>query len=151
MPPNKNAYLDDLAANLFSGLSKLNQLRGYTYGNRLLQEVAWLIQETVKERGSVYRLGGPTFAVLSDTLSREETAAIYDMVRYRLQRGVEVNGLRGILAANGGLVDFNGSINYGSSRPLELVNTIRDCMLDECRGFAMEYEAVIDAKTEHRS
>lgn len=190
--PNRNAYLDDFGKLLkeeervfslqvgFSGLSKLNQLHGYTYGNRLLQEVAWLIQETVNGRGSVYRVGSASFAMLTNTLSRAETAAIYDMLRYRLQRGVEVNGIRSILTANGGLissdnadtgaatvlsclnyayeeskrhmhgelVDFNGSINYESARSLELINTIRDSMLDECRGFSMEYDAVVDAETE---
>ncbi|MBR1780906.1 MAG: EAL domain-containing protein [Oscillospiraceae bacterium] len=189
--PNKNAYLEQLTRlmhegkSVFSllvginGLSEINQVHGYTYGNRVLQEVAWLIQETVKDRCAVYRTDGATFALLTDALSREQITAIYDMLRYRLQRGIEINGIRNILAANGGmiavfsneaeastvyaclyyayeesrqhkhgdLVDFNGSINYDQSHSLERINTIRDCVGDDCRGFFLEYVPVIDAAT----
>lgn len=187
--PNKNTYLERLSRlmnegkSVFSmlvginGLSEINQIHGYTYGNRVLQEVAWLIQETVKDRCAVYRTDGATFALLTDSLSREEVCAIYDMLRYRLQRGIEINGIRNILIANGGmiavfsdeteassvysclyyayeesrqhkhgeLVDFNGSINYDQSYSLELINTIRDCVGDDCQGFYLEYVPVIDA------
>lgn len=189
--PNKNAYLERLAKLMdagrrsfsllvgINGLAQINQIHGYTYGNRVLQETAWLIQEIVKDRCQVFRAEGATFALLTETLSREEVAAIYDMIRYRLQRGIEINGIRNILSANGGmisvfsagadasavfsclhyayeesrdhkhgdLVDFNGSINYENSESLELINTIRDCVVEDCRGFALEYEPVIDAKT----
>ena len=191
--PNLNGYLQELAKRIqsdkqtislkvgISRFSQITQLHGYTYGNRLLQEISWLIREITKERATVYRLNGASFALLSDSLSREEIAAIYDMIRYRLQKGVEVNGIRNVLMANGGListyntdasapsvysclnyayeeskhhkhgdlVDFNGSINYEGSASLELINTIRDSILDDCKGFYIEYTPVIDAKTEH--
>ena len=187
--PNKNTYLEQLSRmmragkSIFSllvginGLSEINQVHGYTYGNRVLQEVAWLIQETVKDRCKVYRTDGATFALLTDSLSREQVTAIYDMLRYRLQRGIEINGIRNILIANGGmisvfsddaeastvysclyyayeesrqhkhgdLVDFNGSINYDQNHSLQLINDIRDCVGDDCRGFFLEYVPVIDA------
>ena len=190
--PNRNAFLDDLARHIASkepafalqvgigGLAELNRVHGYTYGNHVLQEIAWVIQETVKERGAVYRLEGAGFAVVSAQLSREEISAVYDMIRYRLQRGIRVNGIRNILIAAGGLiavsgtdadastvsaclnyafeeslrrqhgelVDFNGSINYGGSRSLTLINTIRDSILDRCRGFDLTYDPIFSAKTE---
>ena len=189
--PNKNAFLEATGAFMHSGkrahalivgindLSDINKLYGFTYGNRVLQEVAWVIQEIVRERCSVYRLDAAIFALLTDTLSREQVSAIYEMIRYRLQRGVEINGIRNVLIANGGmislysteadassvysclmyayeesrthrhgeLVDFNGSINYDGADSLELMNTIRDCIGDDCRGFALRYEPVIDAVT----
>ena len=51
------------------------------------------------------------------------------------------------LRMHGDLVDFNGSINADGARELALINTIRDCAADGCRGFALEYNPVIDAKT----
>ena len=193
--PNRNAFLDELARRIGSegrsfamqvgigGLQEINRVHGYTYGNHVLQEIAWVIQETVKDRASVFRLEGAGFAIVSERLGREEVAAVYDMIRYRLQRGIRVNGIRNILIAAGGLiaiygsdadastvsaclnyafeeslrrqhgelVDFNGSINYGGAHSLNLINTIRDSILDRCRGFALEYEPVYDAKTLRRT
>ncbi|MBR1423397.1 MAG: EAL domain-containing protein [Ruminococcus sp.] len=189
--PNKNAYQENLMKLLNDGknvislqvgisrFAEINEVYGYTYGNRVLQEIAWQIQEITKDRGTVYRTSGATFIILSDTLVRDELAAIYDHIRYQLQRGIQVGGIKNILTANGGLissqgtevgidsiysclhyayeeskmrkhgdlVDFNGSINYEGSKSLELINTIRDCAAEGCRGFSLEYHPVIDAET----
>lgn len=189
--PNKNAFMEKLARGMrggktlhcllagISGLGEINRVHGYTYGNRILQETAWVIREVAKDRCEVFRMDGSTFALLSDTISREQVNAIYDMIRYRLQRGVEINGIRNILRTSGGmisasslsteasavlsclqyayteskqhkhgeLVDFNGSIHYETAGSLELINTLRDCIGDKCRGFGIEYEPVIDVQT----
>lgn len=117
---NQNGFLEDLETLLekgkeavllmtgFSRLSLINKQYGYPYGNRILQEVAFLIQETVKERGQVYRLNNAKFAVLSDSISREELGAIYDTLRIKLQRGILVDGIRNILLGNGGLFSVMG-------------------------------------------
>ena len=177
--PNKNAYQADLRARIREGkptlslqvgvqkFSELNRLYGYTYGNRILQEIAWLIQETVRARGSVYRTEGSAFTILFDAASRDEVGAIYDHIRYSLQRGIEINGIRSVLSTSGGmistfneessadsiyaclhfayeeskhhrhgdLVDFNGSVNYDEGATLEMVNVIRDRIVDGCQGF----------------
>ena len=189
--PNKYAFYGDLgdlmardgkAVVLLLGVSKLsriNENHGYSYGNRVLQEIAWLIQETVGERGKVYRMDAATFAVVSETLAREELAAVYDSIRLKLQRGIRVEGNRHNLIANGGLisvggtrtdpgtvysclgyayresklhkhgelVDFNGSVKYDVNESLEMVGVIRDCIVDGCRGFLLDYQPVVDTLT----
>lgn len=189
---NKYGLFEDLAALMredfpavillagVSKLSKLNRLYGYTYGNRVLQEIAFLMQETVGSRGSVYRMDNATFAVLSESLSKDRMAAIYDTLRLKMQRGITIDGIRTILTANGGListdnlrmdpaavysclsyayreskqrrngelVDFNGAIDYDLRESLEMINTIRDCIVDGCKGFHVDYQPVISAKTE---
>jgi len=119
--PNKNAYQEQLAQLLEAGksvislqigidrFSQINEVHGYTYGNRTLQEVAWRIQEVVKDSGAVYRTEGATFVILSDTLTRDEVAAIYDHIRYQLQRGIQVNGIKNILTAEGGMISSVGT------------------------------------------
>ncbi|MBQ8923220.1 MAG: EAL domain-containing protein [Lachnospiraceae bacterium] len=119
--PNKNAYLRDLnkfisegkqTISLDVGISKftdITRVHGYTYSNRLLQEISWLLKEIVADRANIYRLNDATFAILSENLTREELSAIYDMIRYRLQRGIEINGIRNILIANGSMVSTNNS------------------------------------------
>ena len=189
---NKFGFLEDLsklarenvnAVVLLAGISKLssiNQVYGYSYGNRVLQETAWLIQETAGSRGTVYRMDDATFAFMTTGHSREEVAAIYDSIRLSLQRGIRVDGIRHTLAANGGLlstesgqtdpwticaclnyayreskirkhgelVDFNGSFNFDQRRSLELINAIRDCIVEGCRGFTVSYQPVFNMETE---
>ena len=190
--PNKYAFYSDLgdlmarnghAVALLLGvnkLSRINESHGYSYGNRVLQEIAWLIQETMGARGKIYRMEAATFAVLSETLSREELAAVYDSIRLKLQRGIRVEGNRHNLMANGSmisvsgiqtdpatiysclnsayneskrhkhgeLVDFNGSVKYDVNETLEMVNVIRDCIVDGCKGFLLDYQPVVDTRTD---
>ncbi len=138
--PNKNAYLRDLKAMMdegkptvslqvgISGLSEVNRTHGYSYGNRLLQETAWMLQETVEKRARVYRMEGASFVLLFETASREETAAIYDHIRYILQRGIEINGIRNILLANAGLVS-----TYDAGTGADTVCSCLDCACRESR------------------
>ena len=189
--PNKNAFQEDFGKKIKEGAGifalqvgidrfiEINRVHGYTYGNHILQEMTWLIQEAVGNRGSVYRLNEAAFAVLTDSLTREGVAALYDHIRYQLQRGVEINGTNNILMAAGGmvsifsadadvtavcsclnyayneskththgeLVDFNGSINYGRTESIAMINKIRDCIEDDCQGFGLEYLPVVSVKT----
>lgn len=189
---NKTGLMEDMKARIASEgqtvtlmlgigkLSEINRTYGYSYGNRVLQEVAWLIQETVGDLGTVYRADDAAFAVVADGLSRERVAAIYDTIRLKLQQGIHVYGVRNILRANGGmistqggrmdaeavysclsyayreskqrrrgeLVDFNGAVNYDVREALEKINTIRDCIIDGCRGFLISYQPVVHAQSE---
>lgn len=119
--PNKNAFLKSLAEMIGVGervcalqvgidnFGEITRVQGYTFGNRVLQEAAWLIQKAVNERGKVYRLDGASFVALSNALTREDMAAIYDYVRIQLQRGIEVNGMSNVLVAKGGYISTLGS------------------------------------------
>ena len=119
--PNKGAFMEKLSSYTKQGrgivcllvetssLSTINRIHGYTYGNRVLQEIAWLLQEIVRDRCAVFRMDGSEFALLADALSREQVSAIYDMIRYRLQRGIEINGIRNILNVNGGMLSVYGT------------------------------------------
>lgn len=189
---NKAGLIEDIKARLaaeeptvtlllgIGQLGEINRTYGYSYGNRVLQEVAWLLQETVAGRGTVYRAGDATFAFMADGLSREQVAAIYDSIRLKLQRGIHVYGMRNILRASGGmistqgvrmdaetvysclhyayqeskhrsrgnLVDFNGAVNYDVREALEKINTIRNCILEGCRGFSVRYQPVVHSQSE---
>ena len=189
--PNRSAFYRDIrtlmegesgAMVLLLGVNKLsviNENHGYSYGNRVLQEIAWLVQEVVGERGRVYRMDAASFAVVAESLSRQELAAIYDSIHLHLQRGIRVEGNRHSLTTSGGmlslegvrmdpatvhtclgyayreskyhrhgeLVDFNGSANYDANETLEMIGVIRDCIVDGCRGFLLDYQPVMDART----
>ena len=189
--PSKKVYQEDLTRAIreekeifslqvgISQFSEINRVHGYTYGNRIIQEIAWMIQESVEKRGKVYRMDGPSFVILTDKMTRESIAALYDHIRYKLQRGIEVNGVNHTLMASGGListfssdanaqticsclkyayyesekhmhgelVDFNGSFRYENTKSLEIINTIRECINNDCLGFNLEYLPVVNVKT----
>ena len=122
--PNKKSFQEDLKKILLEkkeifalqvGISqffKITRIHGYTYGNRILQEIAWLIQESVEKRGKVYRMDGANFVILTDKMTRESIAALYDHIRYKLQSGIEVNGVNNTLMASGGLISiFNSEVD----------------------------------------
>ena len=153
---------------------------GYSFGNRVLQEVGWIMEETARQRGTVYRMEKGIFAFVTTTMGVQETAALYDAVRLKLQRGVNVDGTLVTLFANGAqltvrgqqmdvealyaslsyayqvsrdrnqgeLVDFNGSMNYDARASLEVVNTVRRCILEDCQGFSLKYQPIFNAETE---
>ena len=189
---NKIGFFEDMPALMRSeekvvtlllglnGMSTINEVRGYGFGNRVLQQVSWVIQESIAGRGSVYRMEDVTFAVVSSQMSEQEMAALYDAIRVKLQRGVRVDGILSRLSTNGGLimtrgllmdagtihscltyayrisreqkhgdlVDFNGTANASAREALDIINHIRDCVLENCEGFSLKYQPIVDAATE---
>ena len=190
---NKNGMMKDLGESiqegrsvmaLLTGISKLshiNRVYGYSYGNRVLQQVGWIIQETLRDRGTVYRTDDATFAILTDRMDEQELSALYDSLRVKLQRGVRVEGARHPLAANGGLVSvsglrridpetvyaslryayresksrrrgdlvsFSGGLDRSMRASLEMVDTIREAIIEGCEGFSVLYQPVYSAETD---
>lgn len=189
---NQYGFFEDLGSLLHTGrevvvlllgisrLGAINEVHGYGYGNRVLQEVAWLLQEVVGRRGSIYRMAGASFAIVTDSISDQEAAAMYDSIRLKLQRGIQIGEARHNLTANGGLlatrgqqmdertvfaclnaayqesrnrrygalVAYTGGINYPAQANLERLNVIRGSMVEDCHGFYLLYQPVLDLRTE---
>lgn len=161
-------------------LSQINEEHGYGYGNRLLQQIGWVIQEITGQEGIVYRLEGSRFAFMTRGMSETEAAAVYKKIRQKLQSGVSVDGVRENLSSNGSvmavkdftmsdrtvytclsyaykeskerkhgaLVSFGKDTGMAERESLELLDTIRTCMIDECQGFYLRYQPVLNLKTE---
>ncbi len=51
----------------------------------------------------------------------------------------------------GELVVFHNTVNRESRKTLEIVHVIRDCIVDNCRGFYLCYQPIMDAETEKLS
>lgn len=120
--PNKTAFFRDLPTLMrtdekvvvlylgLGGLSAVNETRGYSYGNRVLQQVCWTLQEMLAGRGSLYRMDDAAFAVVSARMSENEAAALYDSARLKLQRGVPIEGARVSLSCSAGLIATRGQL-----------------------------------------
>ena len=92
-------------------MDNINAEHGYTFGNSVLQEAAWLLQEAVGQEGTVYRMNGAKFAFLTESLSPEEVAVKYEKLRRAAQAGLSVENVRQVLTINGGMINFSGG-NY---------------------------------------
>ena len=120
---NQYGFFRDLAAAVelkrncvvvLSGINKMgnvNAEHGYEFGNSVLQETGWLLQEAVGQDGTVYRMNGAKFAFLTESLSPEEVAARYEKIRRAAQAGLPVGNVRQVLTINGGMVHFEGGSN----------------------------------------
>ena len=105
------------------GISRMNQINeehGYTFGNSVLQQAGWLLQEAVGQDGTVYRMDGAKFAFLTESLSPEEVAVKYEKLRRAAQAGLPVKNVRQVLSINGGMIYFDGG-NYDE-------NTLHSCL-----------------------
>lgn len=93
------------------GINKMNRINvehGYSFGNSILQQAGWLLQEAVGQDGMVYRMGGAKFALITERLSPEEVAIRYEKLRRTALSGLPVKNVRQVLNISGGMVQFSG-------------------------------------------
>ncbi|MBR4151373.1 MAG: EAL domain-containing protein [Selenomonadaceae bacterium] len=119
--PNQYGFLRDLSAAIelkkkcvivLCGVNRMNSINdehGYAFGNAVLQQAGWLLQEAVGQDGTVYRMDGARFAFLTESLSPEEVAVRYEKLRRAAQAGLPVENVRQVLSINGGMIYFEGS------------------------------------------
>lgn len=89
-------------------MNNINEEHGYAFGNSVLQQAGWLLQEAVGQDGTVYRMDGAKFAFLTESLSPEEVAVRYEKLRRAAQAGLPVENVRQVLTINGGMTTFTG-------------------------------------------
>ena len=92
-------------------MTNINDEHGYTFGNSVLQQTGWLLQEIIGQEGTVYRMDGAKFAFLTESLSPEEVAVKYDKLRRAAQAGLPIENVRQVLSINGGMIHFDGGVS----------------------------------------
>ncbi|MBR1647745.1 MAG: EAL domain-containing protein [Selenomonadaceae bacterium] len=117
---NKYGFFQDIAAAVelhkncvavlcgINHMEKINEARGYNFGNAILQQAAWLLQEIIGQDGTVYRMDGAKFAFITESLSPEEVAVKYEKFRRGAQSGLPVKNVRQVLNVSGGMFAFEG-------------------------------------------
>lgn len=90
-----------------SNFSAFNDIHGYSFGNRILQTFARLLQSRFSEGGAVYRMDGTKFAVITHNMSLEEVENIYTDMHYFVSENFYVDDQKINLLINAGdiLVD----------------------------------------------
>lgn len=87
-----------------SKFSEINEVYGYHFGNQVLQRFGRYLLDHVGNRGSVYRLDGTKYAVISSTQTVDQITANYENLRKRFRQGIEVGTHKIILELNAGLL-----------------------------------------------
>lgn len=129
---NRYGFFRDLAAAvelkrncvaMLCGINRMNQINeehGYAFGNSVLQQTGWLLQEAFGQDGTIYRMDGAKFAFLTESLSPEEVAVKYEKIRRAAQAGLPVENVRQVMSLSGGTVHFDSG-NYDE-------RTIHSCL-----------------------
>ena len=85
-----------------SKFSEINEMYGYHFGNRVIQQFARAIYEAIGNSGHCYRIDGTKFAVISNTYSIGEIRDKYNIFRSYLHDSFSVDGQNVLLDLNSG-------------------------------------------------
>ena len=90
-----------------SKFSEINEIYGYHFGNRVLQKVGRFLFEHVGNAGSVYRLDGTRFCVITSTMDTEAMAERYAVLREHFRRGFVMDDHSIVLEMNAGSINVD--------------------------------------------
>ena len=101
-----------------SRFAEINEMYGYHFGNRVLQQYARAVYDETGNEGHSYRIDGTKFAVISNTLSVPEIRKKYNAFRKRLRGDFKADGRKIVLSLNCGALkvdsfDIDSQTVYG--------------------------------------
>ena len=116
---NQYGLLEDIAYNIrnhkemvfgivgISKFSEFNEVYGYHFGNKIIQAFSRYLYEYVGNDGSVYRLDGTKFAVISYSFNTQEATRRYNMLRHHFRKGIDIEGKHIVIDLNAGCLNVN--------------------------------------------
>lgn len=160
--------------------SRLNDIYGYTFGNRVLQEFSKMIDTEAHGMGEWYRMDGTKFAIVCKKASVDDLKNLYKRILYNSIHDFMVDGNRVVLSFVAGAInldslDVSSETVYSCLRfayyesknnhlgelfvlknnvsddkrfAIERINVIRNSIVNNCEGFFLCYQPIVDATTE---
>lgn len=160
--------------------SRLNDIYGYTFGNRVLQEFSRMIDTEAHGMGEWYRMDGTKFAIVCKKASVDDLKNLYKRIQYNSIHDFMVDGNRVVLSFVAGAInldslDVSSETVYSCLRfayyesknnhlgelfvlknnvsddkrfAIERINVIRNSIVNNCEGFFLCYQPIVDATTE---
>ena len=160
--------------------SRLNDIYGYTFGNRVLQEFAKMIDTEAHGMGEWYRMDGTKFAIVCKKSSVDDLKNLYKRIQYNSIHDFEVDGNRIVLSFVAGAINLDSlevsaetvysclrfayyesknnhlgelfvlknNVNDDKRFAIERINVIRNSIVNNCEGFFLCYQPIVDATTE---
>ena len=160
--------------------SRLNDIYGYTFGNRVLQEFAKMIDTEAHGMGEWYRMDGTKFAIVCKKSSVDDLKNLYKRIQYNSIYDFNVDGNRIVLSFVAGAINLDSlevsaetvysclrfayyesknnhlgelfvlknNVSDDKRFAIERVNVIRNSIVNNCEGFFLCYQPIVDATTE---
>ncbi len=185
-------FMDDLRSSTWKGekiqimmlgivdFSHLNEIYGYTFGNRVLQEFSKMIKVEAFEMGEWYRMDGTKFAIVCKNATSEDLKNLYKRIQYNCIYDLVVDGHQVVLSFVGGAINLDkfdvsaetvysclrfayyeskinhlgelyilkNSVSEDKRFAIERLNAIRNSIVNNCEGFFLCYQPIVDADTE---
>lgn len=160
--------------------SRLNDIYGYTFGNRVLQEFAKMIDTEAHGMGEWYRMDGTKFAIVCKKSSVDDLKNLYKRIQYNSIHDFEVDGNRIVLSFVAGAINLDSlevsaetvysclrfayyesknnhlgelfvlknNVSDDKRFAIERINVIRNSIVNNCEGFFLCYQPIVDATSE---
>lgn len=160
--------------------SRLNDIYGYTFGNRVLQEFAKMIDTEAHGMGEWYRMDGTKFAIVCKKSSVDDLKNLYKRIQYNSIHDFMVDGNRIVLSFVAGAINLDSlevsaetvysclrfayyesknnhlgelfvlknNVSDDKRFAIERINVIRNSIVNNCEGFFLCYQPIVDATTE---
>ena len=185
-------FMDDLRSSTWKGekiqimmlgivdFSHLNEIYGYTFGNRVIQEFSKMIKVEAFEMGEWYRMDGTKFAIVCKNATSEDLKNLYKRIQYNCIHDLVVDGRQVVLSFVGGAINLDkfdvsaetvysclrfayyeskinhlgelyilkNSVSEDKRFAIERLNAIRNSIVNNCEGFFLCYQPIVDADTE---
>lgn len=91
----------------FKRFSEINDVYGYTFGNEVMKTFCSLLMDKIARRGTVFRMDGSKFAVITNQIDLEELQAIYDEMQTYAQKKLKVGNHAVNITLCGSVTFFN--------------------------------------------
>lgn len=160
--------------------SRLNEIYGYTFGNRVLQEFSKMIKTEACGMGDWYRMDGTKFAIVCKKSKAEDLKSLYKRIQYNSLHEFNVDGTRVVLSFVAGAINIEkfevsaetvysclrfayyesknnhlgelyvlkNNVNDDKRFAIERINVIRNSIVNNCEGFFLCYQPIVDAASE---
>lgn len=160
--------------------SRLNEIYGYTFGNRVLQEFSKMVKTEAHGMGTWYRMDGTKFAVVCRKASVDDLKNLYKRIQYNSIHDFNVDGTRVVLSFVAGAINLEkfdvsaetvysclrfayyesknnhlgelfvlkNNVNDDKRIAIERINVIRNSIVNNCEGFYLCYQPIVDADSE---
>lgn len=85
------------------GFKRINNLYSYSFGDRVLQQIAAELAQSISQNMSLYRLDGDSFAILCKGICEEELTGLYHQIRTCVHEHLEIDGASLSLGVSAGI------------------------------------------------
>ena len=144
----RNASINVMLISI-SRFSEINEMYGYHFGNRVLQDYAREVYDETGNEGHSYRIDGTKFAVISNTLSIEEIRDKYNAFRARIHDHFTVDGRKILLNLNSGVLRVD-SFDIDSQTVYSCLNFACEESKTLRKGEMVEFRNALSEENHHR-